>query len=46
MLALELIDEELLHNKVEILTSERGVTVCGLHLEDTTGDLEDGIIES
>ena len=45
MLTLELFDQELLQNKVEVLTSKRSVTVGSLDLKDTTCDLKDGDIE-
>ena len=45
-LSLELTDEEVLKLEIEVFTSESGVSVGGLHLEDTSRDLEDGDIES
>ena len=42
---LELVKDVVDNDDVEVLTSEMGVTVGGLHLEHATGDLEDGDIE-
>jgi len=39
-LGLELTNEEVLHLQVEVLTTEGGVTVGGLDLEDTSRDFE------
>jgi hypothetical protein len=46
LLLLELSDEILLEAEIEVLTTEGGVTVGGLDLKDTSGDFEDGDIES
>ena len=46
LLGLELLDEVTDKGDIEVLTTKVGVTVGGLDLEHTAGDLEDGDIES
>lgn len=46
LLGLELLDEVADKGDIEVLTTKVGVTVGGLDLEDTAGNLEDGDIES
>jgi hypothetical protein len=43
---LELVQQVLQELLIEVLTTKHGVTVGGLHLEDTTVDLQDRDIES
>lgn len=45
-LALELSNEVVDHAIVEILSTQMGVSSCGLHLKDTIFDGEDGHVES
>jgi hypothetical protein len=45
-LGLEFSLEEILEFDIEIFASKSGISVGGLHFEDTSGNLEDGDIES